>query len=99
MKLLTQRNVIILAALEAAWGVWVSTGVIPHAHWMDVVHSVMVAVDTFLAALGFNRTPNGNRLSPDIIAHVDRTAMITTAETAIVEAATDKIVEDTKDKI
>ena len=91
VKWLTQTNVAVLFAFQVAWGVYMASGILPHAHWVDAVTVSFNALTAGLAFLGFNRTPSGNRLPPDVINQVDRQAVTARAQDAVVDAAADKI--------
>lgn len=86
MTFLTQQNVTILFAVQVGWGVFVASGILPHGHWIDTVNVTFNALTAGLAFLGFNRTPSGNRLSPEIITQVDRQAVVSKAGDAVVGA-------------
>lgn len=92
MTILTQKNVAMLFALQVGWGIYVSSGILPHSHWVDAVTVTFNAATAVLACLGFNRTPSGNRLSPETITAVDRQAVIAKAGDAVVEAAAATVV-------
>jgi hypothetical protein len=94
MTILTQKNVAILFACQVGWGIYVSSGILPHAHWVDAVTVSFNAATAFLACLGFNRTPSGNLLSPEVISQVDRQAVVARAGDAVVQAAAAAVVAD-----
>jgi hypothetical protein len=96
MKFLTQTNVAILFAVQVMWGVYMASGILPHAHWVDAVTVTFNALTAGLAFLGFNRTPSGNRLPPEVITQVDRQAVSARAQDAVVQAAADKATEAAK---
>jgi hypothetical protein len=97
MRFLTQKNALIILALQIAWGVYLSSGVLPHAHWVDVVTATFNAAAGALAFLGFTRTPAGNRLPPDVITDVDRNATLSKAQDAVVDRVAQEIVHNAED--
>lgn len=94
MAILTQRNATIFFGAQAFWSVIVAGSVFPHAHWVDSVSVLFSAATAFLAVMGFNRTPSGNRLSPEVITQVDRQAVVARAGDVVVEAAAAAVIAD-----
>ena len=93
MKYLTQKNVAILFAVQVMWGVYMASGILPHAHWVDAITVTFNALTAGLAFLGFNRTPAGNRLPPEVITQVDRQAVVARAQDAVVDAIAQKVMD------
>lgn len=98
MRFLTQANVAILFAIQIAWGVYMASGILPHAHWVDLVTVTFNALSAALAFLGFSRTPAGNPLPPEVITQVDRQAIIAKAQDVVVQAVADDVTKAVKSK-
>jgi hypothetical protein len=66
MPILTQRNATMVAALTVAWASLHQAGVIAEGSWEHFVGPVLTAITAFFTFLGFDVTPQGNRLPPEI---------------------------------
>lgn len=91
MTLLTQKKVVIIFAAQVGWGIYLQSGLLPHAHWVDVVTVSFNSATAVLAFLGFSRTPNGNVLPPHIINQVDRQAVVAKATDTVVQKLADDV--------
>lgn len=77
MKILTQRNATLVAAVTVAWASLHQAGIIPDSQIAHVVGPVLTAVTAFFTFLGFGVTPQGSTLPPEI-ADLPRGAVVPT---------------------
>lgn len=96
MILLTQRNAYIVGALAAGWGSVLGMGLVPDGPVSHVISALTTFLVVFFAALGFNRTPQGNMIPPASITQIDRAAVAARAGDAVVQAAADTIIKEAK---
>ena len=94
---LTQRNAYIIGAIAAGWGSVLGMGLIPDGPVSHTISAVTTFAVVFFAALGFNRTPQGNVLPPDTITAIDRQATLAKAGDAVVAAVAQKVTEAAKE--